>query len=36
MFGLGRDAWIRFGVWLLVGLALYFCYGFWTRRSEAA
>ncbi len=34
MLGLGRDAWIRFGVWLLVGLALYFCYGFWTKRKE--
>jgi hypothetical protein len=21
--------WIRFGVWLLVGLVLYFMYGFW-------
>jgi APA family basic amino acid/polyamine antiporter len=35
MFGLGRDAWIRFGVWLLVGLGLYFCFGFWTKRAEA-
>jgi basic amino acid/polyamine antiporter, APA family len=24
--------WIRFVVWLLIGLALYFVYGFWRSR----
>ena len=28
MFGLPRTAWERFGVWLLLGLAIYFVYGF--------
>ena len=28
MFGLPLSAWIRFGVWLLIGLALYFAYGY--------
>ena len=29
MLGLPTVTWVRFGVWLLVGLALYFTYGFW-------
>ena len=28
MLGLPRAAWIRFGVWMAVGIALYFTYGF--------
>jgi APA family basic amino acid/polyamine antiporter len=28
MFGLPRTAWIRFGVWMAVGAALYFAYGY--------
>jgi APA family basic amino acid/polyamine antiporter len=28
MFGLPRQAWERFGVWLVVGLVLYFAYGY--------
>jgi len=28
MFGLPVKAWERFGIWLLIGLALYFTYGF--------
>jgi APA family basic amino acid/polyamine antiporter len=28
MFGLPRSAWERFGVWLVIGLVLYFTYGF--------
>jgi APA family basic amino acid/polyamine antiporter len=28
MLGLPVTAWIRFGVWLLIGLALYYAYGF--------
>jgi basic amino acid/polyamine antiporter, APA family len=28
MFGLPGRAWERFGIWLLIGLALYFTYGF--------
>jgi basic amino acid/polyamine antiporter, APA family len=27
MFGLPLDTWLRLGVWLVVGLAIYFCYG---------
>jgi APA family basic amino acid/polyamine antiporter len=32
MLGLPRTAWIRFGVWMAVGIALYFGYGFWHSR----
>ena len=28
MWGLPRQAWERFGIWLVLGLALYFAYGF--------
>ncbi len=28
MFGLPKQAWGRFGLWLLIGLALYFAYGY--------
>jgi APA family basic amino acid/polyamine antiporter len=28
MIGLPRTAWERFGIWLLIGLAIYFVYGF--------
>ncbi|MBI4484951.1 MAG: amino acid permease, partial [Acidobacteria bacterium] len=28
MYGLPRQAWERFGIWMLVGLATYFAYGF--------
>jgi basic amino acid/polyamine antiporter, APA family len=34
MLGLPLDTWIRFGVWLAIGLAIYFLYG--TRHSRAA
>jgi APA family basic amino acid/polyamine antiporter len=27
MFGLPLITWIRFGIWLLVGMAIYFLYG---------
>jgi basic amino acid/polyamine antiporter, APA family len=27
MLGLPADTWIRLGVWLLAGLAIYFAYG---------
>ena len=32
MLGIPTITWIRFGVWLLVGLVLYFTYGFWKSR----
>ena len=32
MLGLPTITWIRFGVWLLIGLVLYFTYGFWNSR----
>jgi APA family basic amino acid/polyamine antiporter len=28
MFGLPGTAWVRFGIWLIIGLTLYFTYGF--------
>jgi basic amino acid/polyamine antiporter, APA family len=28
MWGLPGHAWERFGIWLVIGLALYFVYGF--------
>jgi APA family basic amino acid/polyamine antiporter len=31
MYGLPRQAWERFGIWLLIGLVVYFLYGY--RRS---
>jgi basic amino acid/polyamine antiporter, APA family len=34
MFGLPPDTWIRLGIWLLIGLAIYFCYG--ARHSRIA
>jgi basic amino acid/polyamine antiporter, APA family len=27
MFGLPLDTWLRLAVWLVIGLAIYFCYG---------
>jgi basic amino acid/polyamine antiporter, APA family len=32
MLQLPRVTWIRFGVWLLAGLAIYFLYGMWHSR----
>jgi len=32
MGGLPPVTWVRFGIWLLVGLALYFVYGFWKSK----
>ena len=28
MYGLPHQAWARFGYWLIIGLVLYFVYGF--------
>ncbi|HAL55895.1 MAG TPA: amino acid permease [Bacteroidetes bacterium] len=38
MMGLPTVTWIRFGIWLLVGLVIYFSYGFWKSklRTRAA
>ncbi len=35
MVGLPHQAWERFGIWLALGLALYFAYGFWNSRLHA-
>jgi APA family basic amino acid/polyamine antiporter len=32
MVGLPTVTWIRFGVWLVAGLVLYFAYGFWNSK----
>jgi APA family basic amino acid/polyamine antiporter len=38
MFGLPARAWERFGIWLVIGIAFYFLYGFRhsTLRGTAA
>ncbi len=36
MVGLPRQAWERFGVWLVIGLILYFMYGYQHSRLKAA
>jgi len=36
MFGLPRTAWERFAAWLVIGLALYFAYGFRHSRLRAS
>ena len=28
MIGLPTTAWIRFGVWMVIGIAIYFAYGY--------
>jgi APA family basic amino acid/polyamine antiporter len=35
MAGLPWVTWVRFGIWLLAGLALYFVYGFWKSRLRS-
>jgi APA family basic amino acid/polyamine antiporter len=35
MKGLPRQAWERFGVWLGIGLVLYFVYGYWNSRIRS-
>jgi APA family basic amino acid/polyamine antiporter len=35
MFGLPLDTWLRFGIWLLIGLLLYASYGMWHSRTGA-
>ena len=36
MTGLPHQAWVRFCVWLVIGLVLYFFYGFWHSRLRTA
>jgi APA family basic amino acid/polyamine antiporter len=36
MVGLPAQAWVRFGYWLLLGLALYFVYGFKNSKLRKA
>jgi APA family basic amino acid/polyamine antiporter len=36
MWGLPGTAWERFGIWLAIGLALYFSYGFYHSKLRAA
>jgi basic amino acid/polyamine antiporter, APA family len=35
MKGLPRRAWERFGIWLAIGLVLYFAYGYWNSRIRS-
>ena len=35
MYGLPPQAWERFGIWLVIGLVLYFSYGYWRSRLRA-
>jgi hypothetical protein len=35
MLGLPAITWWRFGLWLVIGLILYFTYGFWHSRLHA-
>jgi APA family basic amino acid/polyamine antiporter len=35
MAGLPWVTWVRFGIWLLAGLVLYFVYGFWKSRLRS-
>ena len=35
MWGLPRTAWIRFGVWMVLGIAVYFAYGHRHSRLRA-
>jgi len=34
MAALPRVTWLRFGIWLVAGLALYFCYGYWRSKQK--
>ena len=34
MLGLPTIAWVRFMVWLIVGLVFYLSYGYWRRGRE--
>jgi len=36
MFGLPKQAWERFGLWLVIGIALYFAYGYRNSRLRRA
>jgi APA family basic amino acid/polyamine antiporter len=36
MKGLPAHAWERFGIWLAIGLALYFVYGYWHSKMRGA
>jgi APA family basic amino acid/polyamine antiporter len=35
MFGLPWLTWVRFGLWLLAGLVIYFTYGFWKSKLKS-
>jgi basic amino acid/polyamine antiporter, APA family len=35
MWGLPKSAWERFGIWLAIGLVLYFAYGFWKSKLRS-
>ena len=34
MFGLPLDTWLRFGIWLVIGLLIYCLYGIRHSRSQ--
>jgi APA family basic amino acid/polyamine antiporter len=35
MLGLGVSAWVRFGVWLAIGMLIYWLYGYRRSRLRA-
>jgi APA family basic amino acid/polyamine antiporter len=36
MYGLPQQAWERFGIWLVIGLVLYFTYGYWRSKLRTS
>lgn len=36
MFKLSTTTWIRFGVWMVMGLSIYFFYGIWNSNERSS